>query len=65
MRALCKRNLKIYFSNSVTVFFSLLGGLIVFGLYLLFLRKNMVTQFDNLTDGPIIADFWEIGRAHV
>lgn len=61
MRALCKRNLKIYFSNSVTVFFSLLGGLIVFGLYLLFLRKNMVTQFDNLTDGPIIADFWVLG----
>lgn len=61
MRALCKRNLKIYFSNSVTVFFSLLGALIVFGLYLLFLRKNMVTQFDMLTDGPIIADFWVLG----
>lgn len=61
MRALCKRNLKIYFSNSVTVFFSLLGALIVFGLYLLFLRKNMVTQFDRLTDGPIIADFWVLG----
>ena len=61
MIALCKRNLKIYFSNSVTVFFSLLCCLIVFGLYLLFLRKNMVTQFDNLTDGPIIADFWVLG----
>lgn len=61
MNALCKRNLKIYFSNSIAVFFSLLGALIVFGLYLLFLRKNMVTQFDRLTDGPIISDFWVLG----
>ena len=61
MIALCKRNLKIYFSNSATVFFSLLGALIVFGLYLLFLRKNMVTQFASLTDGPRIADYWVLG----
>ncbi|MFB5361318.1 ABC transporter permease [Enterococcus faecalis] len=61
MNALCKRNLKIYFSNSIAVFFSLLGALIVFGLYLLFLRKNMVTQFDRLTDGPSISDFWVLG----
>lgn len=61
MIALCKRNLKIYFSNSMTVFFSLLGALIAFGLYLLFLRKNMLTQFDSLLDGPVIADFWVLG----
>lgn len=61
MIALCKRNLKIYFSNGATVFFSLLGALIVFGLYLLFLRKNMVAQFASLADGDVIADFWVLG----
>lgn len=61
MIAICKRNLKLYFSNKATVFFSLLGAFIVFGLYLLFLRKNMLTQFKRLDNGATIADFWVLG----
>lgn len=61
MIAICKRNLKLYFSNKATVFFSLLGALIAFGLYLLFLRKNMVAQFNQLENGAAVADFWVLG----
>ena len=39
MVALTKRNLKLYFSNKMSVFFSMLGALIAFGLYIIFLQK--------------------------
>lgn len=39
MVAMTKRNLKLYFSNKMSVFFSLLGALIAFGLYIIFLQK--------------------------
>lgn len=41
MWAMTKRNLKLYFSNKASVFFSLLGALIAFILYVIFLQKNM------------------------
>lgn len=41
MLGLIKRHMTIYLSNKVAVFFSLLGGLISLGLYLLFLQRNL------------------------
>lgn len=61
MKVLCERNLKIYFANGVNVFLSLLGALIVLGLYVLFLRKNMLAQLTEFTNGALIADFWLLG----
>ena len=40
MWAMTKRNLKLYFSNKASVFFSLLGALIAFILYVIFLQKK-------------------------
>ncbi len=40
MVAMTKRNLKLYFSNKMSVFFSMLGALIAFGLYIIFLQKK-------------------------
>ena len=44
MKGLVIRNLKLYFKDKGAVFFSLLGVLIVIGLYILFLG-------DTFTDG--------------
>lgn len=40
--SLVKRNLKLYFRDKVSVFFSLLGVFIIIGLYVIFLGKMMV-----------------------
>lgn len=61
MTAIFRRNLKIYFTNITTILFSILGALIVFGLYLLFLRKNMLDQFTTLPNGASIMDYWMLG----
>ena len=39
MWAMTKRNLQLYFSNKASVFFSLLGALIAFILYVIFAEK--------------------------
>ena len=36
---LVKRNLKLYFRDKVSVFFSLLGVFIIIGLYVIFLER--------------------------
>ena len=41
MWAMTKRNLKLYFSNKASVYFSLLGALIAFIIYVIYLRKDM------------------------
>lgn len=40
-----KRNLKLYYSSPMTVFFSLLSSLIIFGVYQLFLKKAILEGF--------------------
>lgn len=40
-----KRNLRLYYSSPVTVFFSLLSSLIIFGVYELFLKKSILEAF--------------------
>lgn len=41
MTALVFRHLKLYFRNKSNVFFSILGALIAFVLYLVFLQKKL------------------------
>ncbi|MEI5839980.1 hypothetical protein [Lacticaseibacillus rhamnosus] len=43
MCAFVKRNLLLFFRNRAGVFFSVLGALIAFLLYLVFLKKSMST----------------------
>lgn len=45
---LIKRNLKLFFRDRTSVFFSLLGVFIIIGLYVLFLGNMMVSNFKNL-----------------
>lgn len=61
MKAIIKRNCKIYFNNKTNLFFSLLGALIVFFLYILFIRKNTISQVSDLTNGALLIDMWLLG----
>ena len=61
MTALVKRNLRLYFGQKSGVFFSLLGALIAFGLYLVFLKHNMVASWAQLPDSQKLLDPWLIG----
>ena len=44
-----KRNLKLFFRDKSSVFFSLLAVLIVIGLYAFFLGNQLVNSFDNVS----------------
>ncbi|MEX2785056.1 ABC transporter permease [Streptococcus sp. H49] len=61
MGATVKRSLALYFSNKASVFFSLMGAWIAFALYIVFLQKNMLDNWGNLTNGAILLDKWVIG----
>jgi len=61
MKGLMYRNLKIYFSDKSGVFFSLMGALISFVLYLVFLRQNMVSEWSSVPDTKLLLDPWLIG----
>ncbi|AVK61366.1 multidrug ABC transporter permease [Lactobacillus sp. CBA3605] len=61
MTALVKRHLTLYFSNKSGVFFSLLGALIAFILYLVFLKQNMLTSWSQLVAPQNLLDPWLIG----
>ena len=50
MLALLKRNFILYFRNRSGVFFSLLGALISFLLYIIFLQKNLTDAWSQLPD---------------
>lgn len=57
--ALLRRDLRIYFRDRLGVFFSLLGALVLFVLYMLFLRSlqtsSLESSFPNATTGTISA----------
>lgn len=57
MRSLVARNLKVYFRDRASVFFSLLAVFIIFGLYVLFLGDVMMQDF-NGTGGKALGDSW-------
>ncbi|MFT8466951.1 MAG: ABC transporter permease [Liquorilactobacillus satsumensis] len=61
MVALTKRNLLLYFRNRSGVFFSLLGAVISFVLYIVFLKKSMVTSWQKVPYSQQLLDFWLIG----
>ncbi|AVK63950.1 multidrug ABC transporter permease [Lactobacillus sp. CBA3606] len=61
MMALVKRHLTLYFGNKSGVFFSLLGALIAFILYLVFLKQNMLTSWSQLAAPQNLLDPWLIG----
>ncbi|WP_338215157.1 ABC transporter permease [Companilactobacillus muriivasis] len=61
MKGLMYRNLKIYFSDKSGVFFSLMGALISFVLYLIFLSQNMVNSWSSVPDTKLLLDPWLIG----
>lgn len=61
MIALCQRNLMLYFKNKTSVFFSLLGAMISFVLFVVFLKQNMVQQWHQMPDATKMMDLWLIG----
>lgn len=62
MKATIERHLKLYFSSKAGVFFSLLGALIAFVLYILFLQNNLVISWkDSMPKPEKILDLWIMG----
>ena len=59
MFTMAKRNLRLYFHNKATVFFSLMGAWIAFGLYLIFLQKNMQDAWSGIQRKCWINGLWE------
>lgn len=61
MLQLIRRNLLLYFRNWTNVILSLLGAIISFGLYLIFLRNNLEQSFSELPNARMLLNFWIIG----
>ena len=61
MITIAKRNIYLYLINPVNVFFSLLGSLIVFFLYLLFIKQNIVSQFQDIAHSTTLINLWMLG----
>ena len=61
MTALLKRNFILYFRNRSGVFFSLLGALISFLLYIIFLQKNLTDAWSQLPDNTNLLNNWLMG----
>ena len=61
MLALLKRNFILYFRNRSGVFFSLLGALISFLLYIIFLQKNLTNAWSQLPDNTNLLNNWLMG----
>ena len=66
MLALLKRNFLLYFRNLSGVFFSLLGALISFILYIIFLQKNLTDAWAQLPNsGPVLNNWLMSGTLAV
>ncbi|KRN26884.1 ABC transporter permease [Liquorilactobacillus mali] len=61
MLPLIQRNLKLFFRNRAGVFFSLLGALISFVLFIIFLKANMLDSWKQLQHPARMLDLWVIG----
>lgn len=61
MFALIKRNCMLYFRNRSGVIFSLMGALISFILYLVFLKDNIESSWSRIDDTNQLLDTWLIG----
>lgn len=58
MTGFLRRNLKVFFRDRVSVFFSLLASLIIIGLYALFLGSNMASYMDFMPNARQFVDRW-------
>lgn len=58
MITMLRRNLKCYFRNRSSVFFSMLTIIIVFLLYIFFLGDNTAQNFKNVTGFKFLLDSW-------
>ena len=63
MLALLKRNFLLYFRNLSGVFFSLLGALISFILYIIFLQKNLTDAWAQLPNSGPLLNNWLMSGA--
>ena len=61
MLMLVKRNFLLYFRNRSGVFASLLGALISFVLYLIFLKANIKESWSQVPNTNQLLDMWLIG----
>ena len=61
MLAILKRNFILYFRNRSGVFFSLLGALISFLLYIIFLQKNLTDSWSQLPNSTNLLNNWLMG----
>ena len=61
MLALLKRDFLLYVRNRSGVFFSLLGALISFLLYIIFLQKNLTDVWSQLPDNTSLLNNWLMG----
>lgn len=61
MITLTRRNLLLYFRNRPGLFFSLLGAMISFLLYIVFLKKSMISSWKTVPSSHQLLDFWLIG----
>lgn len=61
MMAIIRRNLMIYTRNISNIFFSLLGSLIFFLIYIFFLRSNILSSLGSLLNKSEIIDMWMLG----
>lgn len=61
MKSLIGRNLRLFFNSKSSIFFSLLGALISFVLYLIFLRQMMTVNWQRINDSKELLDLWLMG----
>ena len=54
------RNLELFFKDKTAVLLSFLAEFIVIGLYILFIRKNMITNFSQIKNIELLMDIWMI-----
>lgn len=60
MLALIQRNIKLFFRDKMTVFFSLLSSLILIGLYFVFLEGTLSVEVADYIDPDLIMFNWLI-----
>jgi multidrug/hemolysin transport system permease protein len=58
---LAQRNLKLFFRDKSTVFFSLLAVFIIIGLYVLFLGDTIAKDMTEIKDARFLMDSWIMG----
>ncbi|PQD94280.1 ABC transporter [Pradoshia eiseniae] len=58
---LAERNLRLFFRDKSTVFFSLLAVIIIIGLYVLFLGDTIAQDMTEINDARFLMDSWIMG----